>query len=156
MKRPEDRSEPRSGSRPPIDWDRLAEAARAARDRAHAPYSRYRVGAAILTRSGTIHASGNVEYAIPALSICAERMALSAALAAGDAEPVAVAVVTRSSPPARPCGLCRQTLSEVARELPILCLNDAGERDETDLAELLPDPFRTDAGAPGRYEPSDH
>lgn len=137
--------------RPPIDWDRLAAAARGARDRAHAPYSRYKVGAAVLTASGAVHASGNVEYAIPALSICAERMALSAALAAGDAEPVALAVVTASSPPARPCGLCRQTLAEVATELPILCLNDAGERVETDLAALLPEPFRTDAGAPRRY-----
>jgi cytidine deaminase len=60
-------------------------------------------------------------------------------------------VVTGSSPPARPCGLCRQALSEVATELPILCLNDAGERVETDLAALLPEPFRTEAGAPGRY-----
>lgn len=137
--------------RPPIDWEPLAEAARAARANAHAPYSRYPVGAAVLTADGTVHASGNVEYAIPALSVCAERLAVSAALAAGRTDLVAVAVVTGSSPPARPCGLCRQTLAEVARDLPILCFNDAGEREETSLAALLPGPFRTDAGAPERY-----
>jgi cytidine deaminase len=137
--------------RPPIDWELLAEAARAARASAHAPYSRYPVGAAVLTGDGTVHASGNVEYAIPALSICAERLAVSAALAAGRKNLVALAVVTDSSPPARPCGLCRQTLAEVARDLPILCLNDVGERERTTLAELFPEPFRTDAGAPGRY-----
>ena len=138
-------------ARPPIDWERLEAAARAARASAHAPYSRYPVGAAVLTADGAVHAAGNVEYAIPALSICAERLAVSAALAAGHCELAALAVVTGSSPPARPCGLCRQTLAEVARDLPILCLNDAGERAETTLAELLPEPFRTDGGAPGRY-----
>lgn len=137
--------------RPPIDWPRLEAAARAARAGAHAPYSRYPVGAAVLAADGTVHAAGNVEYAIPALSICAERLAVSTALAAGHADLVALAVVTGSSPPARPCGLCRQTLAEVAPDLPIRCLNDAGEREETTLGELLPAPFRTEAGAPGRY-----
>lgn len=138
-------------ARPPIDWERLEAAARAARASAHAPYSRYPVGAAVLTAGGTVHAAGNVEYAIPALSICAERLAVSAALAAGQGDLAALAVVTGSSPPARPCGLCRQTLAEAACDLPILCVNDAGERAETTLAELFPAPFRTDAGAPGRY-----
>jgi cytidine deaminase len=137
--------------RPPIDWERLADAARAARASAHAPYSGYPVGAAVLTADGTVHASGNVEFAIPALSICAERLAVAAALAAGRKDLLALAVVTASSPPARPCGLCRQALAEVARDLPIRCLNDAGETATTTLAELLPAAFRTDAGAPGRY-----
>lgn len=136
---------------PAIDWKLLEDAARAARASAHAPYSRFPVGAAVLTADGTVHASGNVEYAIPALSICAERLAVSTALAAGRRDLIALAVVTGSSPPARPCGLCRQTLAEVVRDLPIRCYNDAGEAEETALAELFPRPFRTDAGAPGRY-----
>lgn len=136
-----------------VDWRPLVEAARAARERAWAPYSEYRVGAAVLTTGGTIHAAGNVEYAIPALSLCAERLAVSAALAAGDRDPVALAVVTGSSPPARPCGLCRQTLAEVAADLPILCVGEGGEEEETSLAELLPAPFRQASGAPGRYRP---
>jgi len=125
-------------------WQPLIDAARTARDRARAGYSGYRVGAALVTADGAVHAAGNVEYAIPALSICAERLAVAAAITAGDGPPVALAVITSSSPPARPCGLCRQTLAELADDLPILCLNDTGERVETRLAELLPAAFKPD------------
>jgi cytidine deaminase len=125
-----------------IDWPALVAAARAARQRAYAPYSGYRVGAALLAADGTVHAAGNVENGIPALSACAERLAVAAAVLAGAGDFQALAVVTESSPPARPCGLCRQTLVEFARDLPILCLNEDGERAETTLAELFPTPFR--------------
>jgi cytidine deaminase len=125
-----------------VDWEPLIAAAREARERAYAPYSRYRVGAAVLTRDGAIHAAANVENGLPALGVCAERLAVTQAVAAGHREPVAVAVVTETSPPARPCGLCRQTLAEFADDVAILCTNTAGERVETSLAELLPAPFR--------------
>ena len=125
-----------------MDWEPLIAAARQAYAHAYAPYSHYAVGAAILMEDGTIHAAANVENCIPALSICAERNAISAAASAGLRRPQAVAVVTRSSPPARPCGLCRQTLAEFAEDLPILCTNLDGEREEVRLSEIFPQRFR--------------
>jgi cytidine deaminase len=124
-----------------MDWEPLVAAARAARERAYAPYSHFAVGAALLMEDGSIHAAANVENCIPALSICAERNAMSAAASAGLRRPRAVAVVTDASPPARPCGLCRQTLIEFAKDLPILVVNVHGDREETTLAELFPQPF---------------
>ena len=124
-----------------MDWEPLVAAARAARERAYAPYSHFAVGAALLMEDGSIHAAANVENCIPALSICAERNAMSAAASAGLRRPRAVAVVTGATPPARPCGLCRQTLVEFAKDLPILVVNVDGDREETSLAELFPQPF---------------
>jgi cytidine deaminase len=124
-----------------MDWQPLIDAARAARRRAYAPYSGYRVGAALLAADGSIHAAGNVENGLPALSICAERLAMAAAVNAGQTDLRALVVITESSPPAYPCGLCRQTLVELTRELPVLLVNEGGERVETRLGELLPSPF---------------
>lgn len=121
------------------------DAARDARGRAYAPYSRYPVGAALATADGSIFAAANVENGIPALSACAERLAVAAAVNAGHTDFRALVVVTDSSPPARPCGLCRQTLAEFVDDLPILCVNEDGERQETTLAALFPSPFRLDA-----------
>jgi cytidine deaminase len=123
------------------DWEPLVAAAAAVRTHAYAPYSRFAVGAAVRMEDGSIHAAANVENAIPALSICAERNALAAAASAGLRRPRAVAVVTDATPPSRPCGLCRQTLSEFARDLPILMVNLDGVREETTLAALFPQPF---------------
>jgi cytidine deaminase len=124
-----------------MDWEPLVAAARAARARAYAPYSRFQVGAALLMEDGSIHAAANVENCIPALSVCAERNAMSAAASAGLREPRALVVATGATPPARPCGLCRQTLVEFTRNLPILVVNEDGVREETTLAELFPQPF---------------
>ena len=124
-----------------MDWEPLIAAARAARAHAYAPYSHFAVGAALLMEDGSIHAAANVENVIPALSICAERNAMSAAASAGLRRPQAVAVVTDANPPARPCGLCRQTLAEFTRDLPILVVNVDGDRAETSLTELFPQPF---------------
>lgn len=125
-----------------IDWAPLVAAATHARELAYAPYSRYAVGAALLLEDGSIQAAANVENSIPALSICAERNAVSRAVNQGLRAPRALVVVTESSPPARPCGLCRQTLSEFADDLPILVVNPAGEREFITLAEIFPSPFR--------------
>jgi homotetrameric cytidine deaminase len=124
-----------------MDWEPLIAAARAARDHAYAPYSRFAVGAAVRMEDGSIHAAGNCENCIPALAICAERLAVARAVGAGLRRPQAIAVVTDASPPARPCGLCRQTLVEFASDLPILVANLAGEREVVSLAELFPQPF---------------
>ncbi|HXU46993.1 MAG TPA: cytidine deaminase, partial [Thermoanaerobaculia bacterium] len=119
-----------------VPWEELKRAAETAREQAYAPYSRYAVGAALLMEDGSIEAAGNVENGIPALSICAERNAISRAVNRGLRHPQALAVVTESSPPAFPCGLCRQTLAEFADDLPILVVNPQGESELSSLAEL--------------------
>jgi cytidine deaminase len=125
-----------------MDWEPLIAAAGAARANSYSPYSRFAVGAAILMEDGSIWAAANVENSLPALSICAERNAMSAAASAGLRRPQAVAVVTATTPPSPPCGLCRQTLSEFAEDLPILLANPDGAQEEHRLAELLPLRFR--------------
>src|ERR1700736_4281321 len=89
-----------------VDWEPLVRAAAAARAHAYAPYSRFAVGAAVLMEDGSVHAAGNCENCIPALAICAERLAIARAVGLGLRRPQALAVVTDASPPARPCGLC--------------------------------------------------
>jgi len=122
----------------------LIEAARAVRANAHAPYSRYHVGAAVRGASGKIYVGANVENASYGLALCAERSAVAAAVAAGEKKITGVAVVTATSPPAAPCGMCRQTLAEFAGdELPIALTNDAGERTDKTLGALLPHAFRS-------------
>jgi cytidine deaminase len=128
--------------------DALVRAAREARAQAYAPYSRYQVGAAIAADDGTIYSGANVENASYGLSLCAERAAQAKLANAGRRRIAAVAVVTASSPPAAPCGMCRQTLAELTRagdDVPVVLVNDAGERVETTLEALLPRAFRGDA-----------
>lgn len=128
---------------PPIQMNDLIEAARLVRENAHAPYSRYKVGAAVRTASGRVFVGANVENASYGLALCAERSAIAAAIAAGEKRVAAVAVITASSPPAAPCGMCRQVLAEFADDsLPVTLVNDAGERSDTTLGALLPRAFR--------------
>jgi cytidine deaminase len=124
-----------------IDWEPLIAAARAARERAHAPYSRFAVGAALLMEDGSIVTGCNVENRSYGLSLCAERNAVTAAVGRGLKRPQAVVVVTSSSPPSAPCGMCRETLRELVEDVPILLVNGEDERLERTLAELLPDSF---------------
>jgi cytidine deaminase len=125
------------------EHDELVDAARAVRAHAHAPYSRYQVGAAVRASSGKIYAGANVENASYGLALCAERSAVATAISAGEKRITAVAVVTATAPPAAPCGMCRQVLAEFADDaLPIVLVNDSGQRDETTLGALLPHAFR--------------
>lgn len=136
-----------------MDWKPLVDAATEARRNAHAPFSGYRVGAALLAADGTVYPGANVELGIPALGVCAERAAVIGALNAGAEDFRAVVVVTddpRASEPASPCGLCRQTLAEVTpadRDLPVLTVNLAGGERLLSLGGLLPHPFRFHPGA---------
>lgn len=124
-----------------VAWDALVAAALAARDQAHAPYSGYRVGAALLLSDGTIVPGCNVENRILGLTVCAERNALANAIVMGRRDFVALAVVTVSTPPAAPCGMCRETLAEFVDDLPILLGNTQGERTEVRFVDLLPHRF---------------
>jgi homotetrameric cytidine deaminase len=125
-----------------MDWNSLIQAAAATRERAHAPYSGFRVGSALLTSNGAIFSGCNVENRSYGGTICAERVALTGAVAGGDPTPVALVVITDASPPALPCGLCLQALAELAApELPIRLVNPAGEARQFRLEELLPHPF---------------
>ena len=122
--------------------DELIRAAREARTRAYAPYSRYSVGAAVRGDNGRIYVGANIENASYGLALCAERTAVAAAVMDGCKRIEAVAVVTSTAPPAAPCGMCRQTLAEFARTLPVALCNDKGERIDTTLEALLPHAFR--------------
>lgn len=127
--------------------ERLVSAARAVRAHAYAPHSRYRVGAAVLTAGGGIHVGCNVENATYGATLCAERAAIAAMVAAGDRDPIACAVVTSGPRPAAPCGICRQVLAEFARDLAVILVAEdsrgrlAGRR-RARLRSLLPDAFR--------------
>jgi len=130
-----------------IDWPELERAALAVQKRAHAPYSRYHVGAALQVASGRVFAGCNVENASYGLSLCAERSAVVQMVAAGERDPVAIVVVTRGPVLGTPCGACRQTLAEFALDLPVRLMVEDGAvaARTTSLEALLPVAFRADA-----------
>jgi cytidine deaminase len=123
------------------DYAALAEAAIAARSLAYAPYSRFQVGAALLTASGRVFPGGNIENAAYPMTVCAERVALFSAYAAGEREFVALAVATDTDDVASPCGACRQVIFELAPRAAVLLLNLRGQRRLSSAAELLPHGF---------------
>ena len=113
----------------------------AARGRAYAPYSHFLVGAALLGANGKVYTGCNVENATYGLCICAERTAIVQAVNAGEQKFAGIVIATSSSPPSPPCGMCRQFLAEFATDLPILLVNDIGERLHVTLAEIFPHSF---------------
>jgi cytidine deaminase len=123
----------------------MLQAARAARLRAYAPYSRFLVGAAVLDAQGRIHAGCNVENAAYPQGVCAEAGALSAMVLAGGTKAVAVVVVGVAAQPVTPCGGCRQKLREFAApDTPIWIANEDGVLLDLTLAQLLPHSFGPD------------
>ncbi len=126
--------------RPPMTRpaDDLADAAQHLRLSAHAPYSHVTVGAALRGASGRVYLGCNVENASFGLTVCAERNAVFAAVAAGEREFSALAVASEKG--LTPCGACRQVLAEFAADLPITLVDGAGRTRATSLAALLPEP----------------
>jgi cytidine deaminase len=129
------------------DLKRLADEARAVRANAHAPYSRYRVGAAVLAQGGRIFTGCNVENATYGATLCAERSAIAAMVAAGAKGPSACVVVTAGPRPGAPCGICRQVFAEFARDVRFILIaeDERGRvvaRRTARLSKLLPDAFR--------------
>ncbi len=122
----------------------LSDEARLAAERAYAPYSKFRVGAAVLASSGTIYRGANIENGCYGLGICAERVALAAATVAGEQKLTAIAIAcidVSADAPAHgslPCGACRQWLAEMAPDAQIFI---AGETDSYSIDDLLPQAF---------------
>jgi cytidine deaminase len=121
--------------------DELVTRARRARERAHAPYSRFQVGAALRTAEGDVVDGANVENASYGLSICAERVAAASAVAGGARRIEAIAVVGPSSDPTPPCGACRQFLYEFNPDMTVVSESLDGRRKTWRLSELLVDGF---------------
>lgn len=129
-------------------WARLARSAERMRARSHAPYSRYHVGAALLTTQG-VSRGCNVENASYPLCICAEANAVAHAVARGWRGFTALAVATEGPTPGAPCGACRQILAEFALDLPVGLVVGAEVRRVVSVRELLPLTFT------GEYLPTD-
>ena len=120
----------------------LLAAARAVRRHAHAPYSNFAVGAAVRDERGRIHVGCNVENASYGLTVCAERNAVAAAVAAGARRIRAVAVASGARPPATPCGACRQVIAELGGpDTEVLIAGATGPARKTTLRALLPQAF---------------
>jgi cytidine deaminase len=121
--------------------ERLVAAARGARERAWAPYSTFKVGAALETADGVIITGCNIENASYGLTICAERVALFKALSEGHRRFVRIAVVADTVAPTSPCGACRQVLWEFGPDLEVILANLDAITGRHRLADLLPHPF---------------
>ena len=119
----------------------LIEEATKARENAAAPFSKFKVGAALRTTSGKVFHGCNVENCTYGLTVCAERVALLSAIAAGERSFDAIAVVTQSDEPSTPCGPCRQLMWEYCGDLDVTLANLKGQRVDYKLSELFPHPF---------------
>jgi cytidine deaminase len=124
-----------------VSDEQLIAAARAAREFASAPYSGFKVGAALETSAGKVFTGCNVENASYGLTICAERVALLKALSEGERDFVSIAVVADTEAPTPPCGPCRQLLWEYCGDIPIILANLTSFTAAHQLRDLLPWPF---------------
>lgn len=125
-----------------MQYHSIIDAATGARRHAYAPYSKFKVGVALLTRSGKIFVGCNVENVSFGLTICAERAALANAISQGGRDFEAIAIVVDSQDPAMPCGACRQVLAEFNPNMIVIVSTVAGDAQQYQLSELLPRPTR--------------
>jgi cytidine deaminase len=119
----------------------LVTAAKQARENAHAPYSNFRVGAALRSTSGRIFSGCNVENASYGLTMCAERVAIFKAISEGERGFSALAVVTDADSLTPPCGACRQLIWEFCGDIPVTIANLKGQKDVMQMRDLFPRPF---------------
>ncbi|QPC46920.1 cytidine deaminase [Mangrovibacillus cuniculi] len=125
-----------------MNRDQLLEEAKIARERAYVPYSKFKVGAALLTEEGKVYHGCNIENAAYSMCNCAERTALFKAYSEGDTKYTAIAVVADTKRPVPPCGACRQVISELCSpEMKVYLTNLQGAVEELTVAELLPGAF---------------
>ena len=123
------------------DNDTLISAAKQARENAHAPYSNFRVGAALRATSGRIFGGCNVENSTYGLTVCAERIAIFKAISEGERGFDAIAVVTDTGKLTPPCGACRQLIWEFCGDVPVILANLEGKTEVIPMHELFPKPF---------------
>ncbi|MDO9391804.1 MAG: cytidine deaminase [bacterium] len=119
----------------------LVKVAKEAKQKAYAPYSKFKVGAALLAKSGKVYTGCNVENASYGLTCCAERNAVFQAVGRGERDFIAIAIVSDSPEPTAPCGACRQVLHEFSPELEVIMAGAKGKVRTRKLKELLPDSF---------------
>ena len=119
----------------------LVALALAAREHAYAPYSRFKVGAALVTASGRVFTGCNVENASYSHTCCAERTAVFKAVSEGERDIVGIAIVTDTLPPASPCGSCRQVLHEFGADAFVMCANTQGDERHSTVRAFLPEGF---------------
>jgi cytidine deaminase len=125
----------------PTPPDRLHDLAKVAATRAYAPYSRFRVGAALLARSGAVYVGCNVENASYGLTNCAERTAIFQMVAGGETSFDRIVIYTPTTTPTAPCGACRQVLNEFNPDAEVISLCDGPEVIRTTVRQLLPGAF---------------
>jgi len=123
------------------DHDALITAAKRARENAHAPYSNFKVGAALRSTSGKIYGGCNVENATYGLTVCAERVAIFKAISEGERQFDAIAVTTDTDTLTPPCGACRQLIWEFCGDIPVIMSNLKGQTQTLRMSELFPKPF---------------
>jgi cytidine deaminase len=123
------------------EYDALISAAKQARENAHAPFSDFRVGAAVRANSGRIYAGCNIENASYSLTCCAERVAIFKALSEGERGFEAIAVVAETDNLTPPCGACRQIIWEFCGDVPVILANLKGKIEQESAGKLLPRPF---------------
>ena len=125
------------------EQSRLVEIATEARAKAFAPFSNFKVGAAVLTKSGKIYTGCNVESASYGLTVCAERVAIWKAVSEGEKEFTNIAVVADTQELTPPCGVCRQIIWEFCDDIPVTFSNQHGKTETVAMRELLPRAFDT-------------
>ncbi len=121
----------------------LIESAKEVRERAFAPYSKFRVGSAVVTKDGKVFTGCNVESASFGLTVCAERVAIWKAVSEGETEFTAISVVADTEKLTPPCGVCRQIIWEFCGDVPVTLANLKGAHETISIKELLPRAFDT-------------
>jgi cytidine deaminase len=124
-----------------VETDYLVAAAKEARERSHAPFSKFRVGAAVETEDGKIFTGCNIESASFGLTVCAERVAIWKALSEGEKHFKRVAVVADTEQLTPPCGTCRQIIWEFCRDATVTLANLRGQSETDEVRDLLPRAF---------------